>query len=72
MWNKKNKSLPEPGRDDISEYITSVHFRKKLFGVSEEDLWAVVSNIQKYYEAKAEKDAAVIEELEKQFYAGRS
>jgi tetrahydromethanopterin S-methyltransferase subunit F len=68
----KNKGTTEeinekimPAQDEITKYIRSVQLRKQLFGVNEEDLWTVVSNIQKHYEKKADHDAAIIDKLTK-------
>lgn len=64
MFRKKDKEQAA-AENDITAYIKSVTLRKRLFGVSEEDIWAIVSNIQKYYEKKSVQDDAVVEELRK-------
>ena len=54
--------------DNVAEYIKSVKLKKQLLGINEEDLWTIVSNIQRYYENRAEKDTALIKHLSDEIY----
>jgi hypothetical protein len=36
----------------VIDYIRMIRFRTRFFGADVEDLWTVVSNIQKYYDEK--------------------
>ena len=66
MADKMTDKVLNAGTDaEITEYIRSIRFKKKLMGIDEEDLWIVVSNIQKYYEKKALEAETVIETLRK-------
>ncbi|MBR0373840.1 MAG: hypothetical protein IJH91_04875 [Mogibacterium sp.] len=46
---------------EAAVYIRSVRLRHRLFGVDPQDLWAVVLNVQRYYEAKDRERAAAFE-----------
>lgn len=44
----------DPDRE-IKEYLNTVKPHKRLFGIQEEDMWTIISNVQKYYHEKAER-----------------
>ena len=60
---KKGNGPGGPGAVDAeaAAYIRSVRLRRRLFGVDPQDLWTVVLNVQRYYEAKDRERTAAAE-----------
>lgn len=55
---------------EVVEYIRKLRFRKKFYGADEEQLWVVVSNIQKYYEKKVQMQKIRYEQALRDIEAG--
>ena len=55
----KKVDLSDIGIEDrkIIEDFKHVKFRHKLFGVNEEDVWALIAKIERYYETKYESES---------------
>lgn len=53
----------ESSETKIAEYIESLKPRRKLFGIDEESLWVIVSNIQKYYEQRYSETEVLLAQL---------
>ena len=55
---------------ELIDYIKTLKFKHKIFGIDEKEIWTVVSNIQKFYslkELKLEmKYKGILEEQEKE------
>ncbi|MBQ6582778.1 MAG: hypothetical protein IJH77_02995 [Mogibacterium sp.] len=43
-------SAAEPVPPEVAEYIRTVRLRRRIFGIQESEIWALVSEIQRYYQ----------------------
>ncbi|MBQ6621506.1 MAG: hypothetical protein IJH75_01565 [Mogibacterium sp.] len=64
---KKEPDVPaQAAEEEVLEYIRTVRLRRKLMGIDEAELWAVLSNIQRYY-AVRERERRAAEQAEKAY-----
>jgi len=52
--------MPGEGFDDskLKEYLRVVKPRRSLRGVNDEDMWAIISNVQKFYRKQYDLEVA--------------
>ena len=55
--------MPGGGMDDqkLKDYLKAVKPRRVFRGVNDEDMWAIISNVQKFYEKQYETEKARFE-----------
>lgn len=55
--------MPGGGMDDqkLKDYLKTVKPRRVFRGVNDEDMWAIISNVQKFYEKQYETEKARFE-----------
>lgn len=57
--------MPGGGMDDqkIKDYLRTVKPRRVLRGINDEDMWTIISNVQKFYEKQYEMEKARFEAI---------
>ena len=58
---KKVKIEPNDPDYEIKNYLNTVKPHKSFRGIREDDMWTIISNVQKYYHEKAERIRAAYE-----------